>query len=113
MPTEIRQIAFKSQEAMQAVIEYHRRRSIALPSGSAIDITFDEEPVSAVLRIQAAGGLTKQVPITAEGLAAALILFCINRKIPLPAEADKRLQKLNGGVALIVRIPVKGAATAL
>ena len=42
------------------------------------------------------------VTISAEILAASLILFCINHKIPIPVEATKRLQKVGDGVALFV-----------
>ena len=104
MPREMRQIMFRSPEIMSAVMDYHRRRAIPLPKGTAAGCMIVDEPaLSAMLSIQADGGGTSVVTINAEMLAAALILYCINRKIPLPAEADKRLQKVGeDGVALIV-----------
>jgi hypothetical protein len=100
----MRQIMFRSPEIMTAVTEYHRRRAIALPHGTAVACRVVDEPtLSAILTIQSDKGPTTEVTANAEVLAASLILYCINRKIPLPAEADKRLQKVgDDGVALIV-----------
>jgi len=100
----MRQIMFRSPEIMTAITEYHRRRAIALPHGTAVGcIVIDEPALSAVVTIQADNGTMSEVTANAEVLAASLILYCINRKIPLPAEADKRLQKVgDDGVALIV-----------
>jgi hypothetical protein len=104
MPRELRQIMFRAPEIMTAITEYHQRRAIALPYGTAVGCKVTDEPaLSATLSIQADGGTMSEITVNAEVLAASLILYCINRKIPLPAEADKRLQKVgDDGVALIV-----------
>lgn len=104
MPREMRQIMFRAPEIMTAVTEYHRRRSIALPKGTAVGCkVVDEDGLSVTLAIMSDDGNTLELSVNAEMLAASLILYCINRKIPLPAEADKRLQKVgDDGVALIV-----------
>jgi len=104
MPREMRQIMFRAPEIMTAITEYHRRRSIALPHGTAVGCKVaDEGGLSVTLIIKSDAGQSIELPIIAEVLAASLILYCINRKIPLPAEADKRLQKVgDDGVALIV-----------
>jgi hypothetical protein len=95
MPKEMRQIMFGPPEIMTAILEYHRRRSIALPAGTAVRCFITDEPeLSAILFIQGDGAGMTELPLTAETLAAALILYCINRRIPLPAEAEKRLRKL-------------------
>ena len=104
MPRELRQIMFRAPEIITAITEYHRRRAIALPQGSAIGCKVTDNPdLSDTLSIQADDGALSAVTINPEVLAASLILYCINRQIPLPAEADKRLQKVgDDGVALIV-----------
>ncbi len=104
MPREMRQIMFRAPEIMTAVTEYHRRRSIALPKGTTVGCkVVDEGGLSVTLAIMSDDGNTIDLSVNAEMLAASLILYCINRKIPLPAEADKRLQKVgDDGVALIV-----------
>lgn len=104
MPREMRQIMFRAAEVMTAIVEYHRRRSIALPQGTAVGCKIsDENGLIVSVSIESATGQTTTLTVNAEVLAASLILYCINRKIPLPAEADKRLQKVgDDGVALIV-----------
>ncbi len=105
MPTEIRQITFRAQEVILAITEYYRRRNLPLPLGSAVGVTFDgDTQISAVMSIQTAQGDMTPVPVTSEVLAAALILFCINRKIPLPAESEKRLQKVGADLLALVVI---------
>ncbi len=102
MPTEMRQIVFRMVEVITAVTDYHRRRGIPLPTGSIVGTEIiEEDAIHAVIFIQAENGTTK-FEVKAEVLAASLILFCINRKIPLPADADKRLQKVGDGAALLV-----------
>jgi len=104
MPRELRQIMFRAPEIMTAITAYHRRRAIALPEGTAIGCKVTDDPaLSVTLSIEAGDGTRSDLTVNAEVLAASLILYCINRQIPLPAEADKRLQKVgDDGVALIV-----------
>jgi hypothetical protein len=104
MPSEVRLLSFRSREVMLAITEYFHRRGLSLPTGTASRVLIiDEHPVFAVLDVATDGGQTVAVEVNAEMLAASLILFCINRKIPLPADADKRLKRLGeDAVALIV-----------
>ena len=104
MPREMRQIMFRAPEIMAAITEYHHRRGLDLPVGHAVGCAVTDEPaLQATISVQSDRGETALVNVNAEMLAAALILYCINRQIPLPAEADKRLQKVgDDGVALIV-----------
>ena len=102
MPSEVRQLLFKSREIIVAITEYFHRRGLNLPIGTASRVTIVEgQPVQASLDIVTDQGET--VAVNAEMLAASLILYCINRKIPLPADADKRLQRIHeDSVALVV-----------
>jgi hypothetical protein len=104
MPSEVRHLSFRSREIMLAITEYYYRRGLTLPAGTAARILIAEgPPVRAVLDIDTDRGEMIEVPIDAETLAASLILFCINRKIPLPAESDKRLRRLQAdAVALVI-----------
>jgi hypothetical protein len=104
MPREMRQIMFRTSEIMTAITEYHRRRALPMPLGTAVGCRITDEPtLQATLSVQGDNGTIADLTVNAEMLAASLILYCINRNIPLPAEADKRLQKVgDDGVALIV-----------
>ena len=104
MPSEVRQLLFQARELILAVTEYCQRRGLALPPGTASRISVAEvQPIHAILDITTDQGDTIGLEINAEMLAAALILYCINRKIPLPADSDKRLKRVQeDAVALVV-----------
>jgi hypothetical protein len=103
MPTEMRQIAFQQQEVARALIDYDRRRDNKFPPGKIRTIEIEEDPeIRATVTIENIKGETTAMTIGSEILAASLILFCINHKIPIPVEATKRLQKVGDGVALFV-----------
>lgn len=104
MPSEVRQLLFQARELILAVTEYYHKRGLPLPVGTASRISIAEaQPISAILDIATDQGDTIGIEINAETLAAALILYCINRKIPLPADADKKLKRVQGdAIALVV-----------
>jgi hypothetical protein len=104
MPSEVRQLLFQARELILAITEYHHRRGLLLPVGTAARISIAEtQPIHAILDIATDQGETVEIEINAETLAAALILYCINRKIPLPADADKKLKRVQeDAVALVV-----------
>jgi len=107
MPKELRQIMFGEAEVVSAITEYHRHRALTMPRGTVTRCEILAEPaLSATLFIEADGTATREVSIGTETLAAALILYCIHRKIPLPVDSEKGLRKLPGGrVALFVIKP--------
>ncbi len=104
MPSEVRQLLFQSRELILAVTEYYQRRGLPLPVGTASRITIAEaQPLQAILDITTDQGEAVNIELNAEALAAALILYCINRKIPLPADADKKLKRVQeDALALVV-----------
>lgn len=104
MPTEIRHIIFTQDEVVRAVVEYHKRTANPLPSGAIVKLEFEREPeVRCALHLDLDAGHTRQIFwIENALLAAALIFFCINNRIPLPTRAAKQLQMLNDKVALVV-----------
>lgn len=107
MPTEMREIAFRETEFFSAVREYRLRRGEPLPIGSVLGIEFDEEDddVTATIKIgKDEGRDVISVALPTESIAAALIFFCINHKIPLPAHAAKSVKKLGNSVALVINI---------
>lgn len=122
VPTELRHILFRPAEAILAVRDYYRRLQQPLPSGAVVSCAVEtEEPGGAVrLRIKVAldppGGLIyskpsdatqKEFVIEGSSLAAALILYCNTQHIPLPAGADKSLQRFGEQLGLVVTVGSK------
>ena len=107
MPTEMREIAFRETEFFSAVRDYRLRRGEPLPNGSVLGIDFDEDDsdLTAHIRIgKDEGSEVTDIALQTESIAAALIFFCINHKIPLPAHAAKSVKKLNGNIVLVINI---------
>lgn len=107
MPTEMREIAFRETEFFTAVRDYRLRRGEPLPMGSVLGIDFGEEETDVTARIRIGkddGADVTAVDLPTESIAAALIFFCINHKIPLPAHAAKSIKKLGGNIVLVINI---------
>lgn len=108
MPSEIRHIIFLQEEVIRAIIDYHRRSGNALPSGTIIKLSYEKEPtLRCALHIGVDADDSRQVVwIEEQILAASLIFFCIQNKIPLPTKASKTLQIINDQIALkVTRTP--------
>jgi hypothetical protein len=103
MPKELRQVAFRPDEVLTAITRYYQHRNTKLPPGTVVKFVANDAPVSVTLHIQPAEGEAIETTINTETLAAALILSCINDKIPLPADGEKSLRKVGeDGISLFV-----------
>lgn len=106
MPSELRNIFFSALEVLAAIKEHRRRIRKPLPTGTIVRFEISEkDPISVIIEItdDETGG-RNNYKIGAEALGAALILFCIDHKIPMPVEAHKSLRREGGGVCLVVEI---------
>ncbi len=107
MPTELRHIVFTPNEVLRSITQYRHRRREPLPAGTISNLKIEEKPdVHVVLSIT---GDTSKTPeeLVFQGaeLAAALVMFCIERKIPLPAaRAKKTLRVFDKQLGLEVAI---------
>lgn len=101
MPQEIRHLLFAAAEVVRAVVEYHKRSGTALPAGEVTDFVAYLEPTGVHARFDI-GRTDWRHTVTVEPgrLAAALILYCKYRSIPLPADAAKVLHVVDGNIAM-------------
>lgn len=102
MPSELRQIVFRPNEVVAAIAEFHQRRRLAIPKGRVVGLHLTEPPeIRATLSI-VSDDQPDPIPFTlgSEVLAAALIFYCINRGIPLPALANKKLRRFEDSIGL-------------
>jgi hypothetical protein len=105
MATELRLITFREAELIRAVTGYHRRRGLPIPNGAVESARVTEfGNVAAVLTIRDDAGDVTELNVSDEELAAALLLYCFDRKIPLPAESEKRLYRVGGEIGLVISI---------
>ncbi|MBV8166589.1 MAG: hypothetical protein JO021_07335 [Alphaproteobacteria bacterium] len=107
MPTEMRHIVFTPNEVLRSITQYKHRRREPLPSGTISNLKIEERPdVHVVLFItDDAKRNTEEVVFQGAELAAALVMYCIERKIPLPAaRAKKTLRVFDKQLGLEVAI---------
>ena len=106
MPSELRQIIFSNDEAVTAIQQLYQRSNRSFPAGHIARVT-----VSAASGCQVDcdvvddNNMRDRVTVGGEKLAAALLLYCMTRKIPVPAAAAKTLDVVNGQLALCISLP--------
>lgn len=120
MPSELRHLLFRPSEVVQAVKEYYRRMRTATPTGLVVFCGPEARGAGATVRfritvasnpVDGEAMPNQDVLVDTPVLAAALILFCHDKKIPLPAQADKSLQVFGDQVCLLATLHPKVNAT--
>ena len=117
MPSEIRHLLFRPAEVIHAVKEYYRRRGEPLPTGSIVRCGPEVDGAGVRFRIELAldpakdqrpgtRAEDKRTDIIVDGseLAAALILHCRDRRIPLPVSANKKLEHYGQQTCLVATL---------
>jgi len=113
MPTELRHVLFRPSEVIAAIIQYQRHMGYPLPPGTILSHGLEPGEVGGAVRY----GMVvapdrprpdepprRKVEVEGPALAAALILYCRERRIPLPAKADKSVQRFGDQLGLVVTI---------
>ena len=102
MPTELRHIVFSAEEAFTAVKEYRRRRREPLPDGTLERFAIWSNPdIRAEFDIGSDGQL-ETVGADRDELATALIMYCIDHRIPIPVKSSKFLQVFGESPGLVI-----------
>lgn len=123
MPTELRHLLFRPAEVVQAVRDYHRRLGTPLPAGAIVQcgpeceegdegavsfrITLVPDPAAGTMPGRPGEERPREVVVEGAVLAAALILHCRDRRIPMPANAGKSLRCLGTQVCLVATLNPK------
>jgi hypothetical protein len=134
MPKEIRYLLFSAQEVQTAVTEFYRkRRGGADGGGSAAAVpparrTIEVEPALAIelrrradgepfalVRAGKPGGIGRgaaaaSAELAAPDLVGALLLYCKDRRIPIPAGGYKSLEIVGDELGLLTTLRVPQGA---
>ncbi|MCF4167482.1 hypothetical protein L2U69_17680 [Zavarzinia compransoris] len=104
MPRETRSLFFSPHEIVAAVADFHLRRKMPIPKGKIVSMSFSAPPdIEATFQILAEGEtVPARFVLKGETLAAALVFYCINRSIPMPALSRKQLRKADDGLELVI-----------
>ena len=94
MISEVRYLLFNEHEILRALIEYKKPRNQALPTGTIADFKIHrKQPIICTLSIhEDEGGKHAEIIFTNDIVRAALVSYCIFKKVPLPAKAEKDLR---------------------
>ena len=112
MPSEVRIIIFTIEEVLEAIERFDATAEKRLFRGKAIDCHVRKHPnVHAVLEVERAGGEEiETVDLNASQLAATLITYCRERRIPLPRNARKELDVIEDQLVLRLEVGAKNQA---
>ena len=100
---ELRCLAFTDQEVALAIIERRRRLREPLPEGAIQKVSYETTNGIAV-NILAHTDQGSDSSITAHDseVSAALVNYCVNRRIPMPVDADKYVQVISDSLTLMI-----------
>ncbi len=112
MPREMRRLTFSKPELVVALRENDRVCGRRIPPGEILNCKPVGEGETAV-RIELAGdsnSKTWSMDIGSEEILAALIRFCISRKIPLPRGSQKSAGQTSGHICQDIHLPRRSYA---
>jgi|GEM_PF-468968 len=101
--SEYRLIFFRESEMVQAIGAFARLQKKPLPVGMILRMVFDEDQMTMTLHLERDSGGRVEQTYTASEIAAALIGYCKNARIPLPRAANKELRIVANRPAFLIR----------
>lgn len=109
---ELRCLVFTDQEVVKAVLDRRRRMREPLPNGTVGKVTYRPgQPggngVETLIQVTGDEGDDRTMTLHEAEVAAALVAYCMGRKIPLPVESDKMLYLINGALTLMITMNFK------
>lgn len=101
MPTEVRYIVFTPSEASRALVAFAASQERTLPEGRPGDAELigEDNPVGR-LYVLDGDGPPSIASFKPEEVLEALIQIALAEKIPLPRNAEKAVERINGCFAL-------------
>jgi hypothetical protein len=101
MPTETRSLVFTPDEIAEALAEYRDAGHGRLPAGEIVYCRVGTAGPGVGIKVKAPA-LREAVSadIDAEDVGAALVAYCLARKIPLPRQASRSLEVQGSNLAL-------------
>lgn len=100
---ELRCLVFTDQEVAKAVLDRRRRMREPLPQGAVGKVAYrDENGIETTIQVTGDAGDDHSMVLGEAEVAAALVAYCMNRRIPLPVESDKMLYLINDSLTLMI-----------
>ncbi|MCW2238194.1 hypothetical protein [Azospirillum canadense] len=100
---ELRCLVFTDQEVVKAVLDRRRRMREPLPRGTVGTVTYRmNQGVETVIQVTGDEGDDRTMVLHEAEVAAAMVAYCMGRKIPLPVDSDKMLHVINDSLTLMI-----------
>ena len=100
---ELRCLVFSEQEVVAAIAERRKRLHETLGDGPIQKVSYqNENGVTVTFHGVNAKGEEQLTVVHETEISAALVNFCMSRKIPMPVDSDKYLQVINDGLTLMI-----------
>lgn len=112
MPNEMRRIVFTEGELTVALSEHDSVSGQQIPPGGIQSCEPAGENGTAV-RVELVGNgesAGNNLEIDPEEVQAALVRFCVRRKVPLPKNSKKTVGQMNGKICLDIQVPRRSYA---
>ncbi len=97
---ELRCILFTDLEVLAAILDRRRKLNEALPDGQVTGLRLEMNQGTRCTLLVNGGKQSLAIP-EAE-LQASLLAYCMTKKVPLPAEADKSVYLIRGRATLMM-----------
>ena len=102
---EFRCIVFNEQEAITALVERRRKQRQPLPVATIKGLQYaNGEGGEATLLMEDDYGKAIPVAISVPEMAAALVNYCLERRIPMPMGAKKGIEIMGNDITLLLTI---------
>ncbi|WP_042702218.1 hypothetical protein [Azospirillum sp. B506] len=105
---ELRCLVFTDQEVVRAVLDRRRRVKDTLPTGTVSKVVYhrhegsEPEGIETRLTVTDDDGSVTELALPDTEVTAALVGYCMGRRIPLPVASDKILHLINGALTLMI-----------
>lgn len=106
MPTEYRRMVFPNRELRQALTQYGGEGRDPFPPGDIISVSLPKGggDTVQVTVLDTARNVTFTADFPVAQIAAALIRYCIENKVPIPKKSRKSLRLMGDNLALDIVI---------
>ncbi len=106
MLTEIRKLIFPDDDLITGIVDHMRATSKTLPRGAMTSLEIVKSPdLHVVLNVHdVANDESHSFPVDSDNLVRVMVRYCINKKIPIPKNAKKSVEEINGRMVLSILI---------
>ena len=109
MLIEYRRLAFPGEDLLEAIRQHDKASGDATLQGDMELVGISETP-EVTVKVNGAAGPTRV--LDRQFLLAAMVRYCINQRIPVAKKAEKRVELVDGKLALSLTIDQQTTAAA-